>query len=379
MWTRGGDVDIPVPVLGGHTARSRISAAICGAGTCRVALGVSDGRGGTAEQDFVITVANVPDRPPVFTSTPVIDAYYGTAYTYLATATDPDSDPLTFSLVSGPSGLGINPNTGVVSWTPSEAQEGNQTVTLQVSDGHAGEKNAPAECEVTQAKAEISAAANRAEPAPCGDDLFEDHLGMVRAIADNACSQRRRHLERRVRQRAVDFSSALSELGYDRGEAARRLGLAERTLRHWQHELSDQPVVSLGRPLADSGAAQQQAVVGMLHQFGPGVGVPRLRQSFPGMARSELTELVRCYRCLWQTQHTRVRHVLRWLRAGTVWAMDFAEAPWPIDERFPYLLAVRDLASGRQLLWRAVRATSAEVVVAELTPLFNWRRPSGTR
>jgi transposase InsO family protein len=177
-------------------------------------------------------------------------------------------------------------------------------------------------------------------------------------------------LERRVRQRAVTFSRTLCELGYDRGEAARRLGLAERTLRHWQHDLSDQPVVCLGRPLADSGAAQQQAVVGLLHQFGPGVGVPRLRQRFPAMARSELIELLRCYRCLWQTQHTRVRHALRWLRAGTAWAMDFAEAPCPIDERFPYLLAVRDLASGRQLLWRPVRATSSEVVLAELTPLF---------
>ena len=50
--------------------------------------------------------------------------------------------------------------------------------------------------------------------------------------------------------------------------------------------------------------------------------------------------------------------------------MDFAQAPDPIDGRFSYLLAVRDLASGRQLLWRPVKAESADVVIAELTPLF---------
>jgi transposase InsO family protein len=153
---------------------------------------------------------------------------------------------------------------------------------------------------------------------------------------------------------------------------ARRLGLAERTLRQWQHALSDPAIatVAVGRPLADSGTTQQQAVVGVLHEIGPGLGVPALRLRFPTMARSELMELLHCYRQCWQLQHRQVQHRLRWLRPGTVWAMDFAEAPCLIDERFGYLLAVRDLASGRQLLWRPVRTTSAEVVIRELTPLF---------
>jgi transposase InsO family protein len=88
------------------------------------------------------------------------------------------------------------------------------------------------------------------------------------------------------------------------------------------------------------------------------------------MARNELRGLLHGYRQVWRTHHRRVYHVLRWLRPGTVWAMDFAEPPNPIDAHFPYLLAVRDLASGRQLLWRPVEADNAELVIRELTPLF---------
>src|SRR5262249_38702165 len=127
------------------------------------------------------------------------------------------------------------------------------------------------------------------------------------------------------------------------------------------------PLVGLAPTPAPS---SKQAVLGLLNQAGPGVSVPTLRELFPAMARNELTELLHCYRQVWQTQHPRVRYALRWLRPGTVWAMDFAEPPGPIDGRFSYLLAVRDLASGRQLLWRPVKAESADVVIAELTPLF---------
>jgi hypothetical protein len=50
--------------------------------------------------------------------------------------------------------------------------------------------------------------------------------------------------------------------------------------------------------------------------------------------------------------------------------MDFAHAPHRIDGVYPYLLAVRDLASGQQLLWQPVHACTAEVVLAELSLLL---------
>jgi len=199
---------------------------------------------------------------------------------------------------------------------------------------------------------------------------------MVRALIDIAVDevgqQARRALEQRARRRAVACAVALAKFGHDRAEAARRLGLAERTLRQWEHDLNETPasLPALGRPPADSGADMQQAVIAELNQSGPGVSMATLGDRFPAMARNELSELLRSYRIAWRTQHRRTPHVLRWLRAGTVWAMDFAEPPSPIDGRFPYLLAVRDLASGRNLLWRPVEADNAEVVIRELTPLF---------
>jgi transposase InsO family protein len=63
-------------------------------------------------------------------------------------------------------------------------------------------------------------------------------------------------------------------------------------------------------------------------------------------------------------------HVLHWLRAGTVWAMDFAQAPRLIDGRYQYALAVRDLASGQQLLWLPVAQPTAHETVLALSALF---------
>jgi len=62
--------------------------------------------------------------------------------------------------------------------------------------------------------------------------------------------------------------------------------------------------------------------------------------------------------------------VLHWLKPQSVWAMDFAEAPCLIDGLYRYLLAVRDLASGRQLLWLPVQDPTARTVLEALGGLF---------
>jgi transposase InsO family protein len=55
--------------------------------------------------------------------------------------------------------------------------------------------------------------------------------------------------------------------------------------------------------------------------------------------------------------------------------MDFAEVPFPIDGQYPYLFAVRDLASGCQLLWLPVKAEIAAVTIDALTCLFTIHGP----
>jgi hypothetical protein len=50
--------------------------------------------------------------------------------------------------------------------------------------------------------------------------------------------------------------------------------------------------------------------------------------------------------------------------------MDFTEPPAPVDGRYDYILAVRDLASGYQLLWWPAAGPTAAVTIEALTLLF---------
>ncbi len=184
--------------------------------------------------------------------------------------------------------------------------------------------------------------------------------------------QPRRELQQTVRRRVVTLAEALAELGHRRDEVAQRLRLNARTLRHWTAACrrGNEPAAVVGRPPALADADQQQAVFSWLQATGPGVGLPALRRCFPALARAELADMLRWYRRLWRAQHPRLLHVLHWQRPGAVWAMDFAEPSAAIAGAAPYLLAVRDLASGQQLLWLPTPAPTAEVTRAALTALF---------
>ena len=108
-------------------------------GTHNITLRLDDGRGGYATQTYVINVTTPPpNRPPYFTSVPVVDANVNTAYAYQATAVDPDGDPLTFAVATGPDALQVDAKSGLVSWTPTYQQLGPQNVSLTVADGQGG-------------------------------------------------------------------------------------------------------------------------------------------------------------------------------------------------------------------------------------------------
>ncbi|WP_250565987.1 DUF4114 domain-containing protein, partial [Adonisia turfae] len=113
-------------------------------GTQSITVRVVDGRGGVAEQLFDVVVGDAPpNRPPVFTTGPVVDARVNTAYEYDADATDLDYDELTYGLLKHPSGMEIDPSTGKVTWTPTaeslSAENGGQhEVSIEVSDSQGG-------------------------------------------------------------------------------------------------------------------------------------------------------------------------------------------------------------------------------------------------
>ena len=86
-------------------------------GTNSVTLRVSDGRGGTATQAYIVTVLPDPsNHPPVIISQPVTNALIGQTYTYDVDAIDPDNDILTYSLVTGPACMTVDPVTGLTTW-----------------------------------------------------------------------------------------------------------------------------------------------------------------------------------------------------------------------------------------------------------------------
>src|SRR5262249_13494872 len=91
---------------------------------------------------------------------------------------------------------------------------------------------------------------------------------------------------------------------------------------------------------------------------------------FPDLPRAELADLLRRYRRVWVRRHAQALHVLHWPRPGTVWAIDYAEPPQPLEEGYTDLLAVRDLASGLQLLWLPVAEATAAATSAALLALF---------
>lgn len=161
-------------------------------------------------------------------------------------------------------------------------------------------------------------------------------------------------------------------VGYSAREAAQLLRVTGRTLRQWRHDLRPltAPTPLPGRPLRRSSSTSRNAVIEYLDAVGPGVGLPPLRTAFPTLSRAELDDLLTRYRRVWRRRHLQPLHVLEWTTPGRVWAMDFAEAPACLDSIGAYLLAVRDLASGRQLLWQPVRAANAAEVVEALSLLF---------
>lgn len=102
--------------------------------------------------------------------------------------------------------------------------------------------------------------------------------------------------------------------------------------------------------------------------------MPTLRRRFPQVAREELREMQRRYRRVLRRKGRATLHVLRWMEPGAVWAMDHAEAPAPIDDRYGSLLAVRDLASQQQLAALPVEAQDAVTTEAVLESLVREHR-----
>ena len=181
-----------------------------------------------------------------------------------------------------------------------------------------------------------------------------------------------RYAEQLTRRHAAEAGRRLFDLGWVWARIADSFHVAGRTLRSWclachNRMRSARP---LGRPAKRATREQRNEVIHFLDEHGPQVGLPTLRTGFPALTRAELEELLIRYRRVWRERNRQPLRVLTWTVPGRVWAIDFTEAPAPIDGSFRCLLAVRDLATGMPLLWQPLEAATAANVAGMLTGLF---------
>jgi len=97
---------------------------------------ITDREGETDTATVKVEVTMVND-PPVITSKPVTKAMVDLLYSYQVQAAEPDrEDTLTYSLITHPVGMSIDPVTGLIQWTPTAAQEVVHDVTVKVVDSN---------------------------------------------------------------------------------------------------------------------------------------------------------------------------------------------------------------------------------------------------
>lgn len=75
----------------------------------------------------------ISNSPPTIVSSPPT-SIEGTKYLYQVKANDPDNDPITFTLKSGPKGMGIDPKSGLLQWQIRKEDKGTHSIEIEVSD-----------------------------------------------------------------------------------------------------------------------------------------------------------------------------------------------------------------------------------------------------
>ncbi len=126
------------------------------------------------------------------------------------------------------------------------------------------------------------------------------------------------------------------------------------------------PVQPRGRPPDRPSREKRSEILAYIVKQGPAIGLPTLRQRFPGVAKGELIETQWRFRRAWKKRRTLLLRVLQWEKPGTVWAMDHGHSLQPMDGRYGSFLAIRDLASQYQLSAMPVPDQTARMTLAVL-------------
>jgi len=110
-------------------------------GTYTVTVAAADVRGASSSVQIVVSVSPVDDLPQI-APIPTQRISEGESWTLLVLATDPDGDPLEYSLENAPAGMTIDPDTGQIDWSPSDTQGPDQSTVVVVAHDPGGNETA---------------------------------------------------------------------------------------------------------------------------------------------------------------------------------------------------------------------------------------------
>jgi len=101
-----------------------------------IVISVSDGQESRSLAPFSIAVSDAANRAPTISGTPSTAVMQGTLYSFTPTASDPDTDTLTFSIANPPAWAAFDTNTGRLQGTPGAGDVGTTSgIVITVSDG----------------------------------------------------------------------------------------------------------------------------------------------------------------------------------------------------------------------------------------------------
>lgn len=155
------------------------------------------------------------------------------------------------------------------------------------------------------------------------------------------------------------------------------MGITRRTLHAWRERCRRgmASTENLGRPLQTLDSETDELLDDLLRSVGPDIGIPTLQAFLPWASRAPLERTLLDYRRRHRRRRRSRLYRLTWESAGSVWAIDLADPPRPVDGVGHAVLAVRDLGSRHTLAWIPLARGTAEETAQAVGRLFRRHGP----
>jgi hypothetical protein len=193
-------------------------------------------------------------------------------------------------------------------------------------------------------------------------------------------------MEASLRRRALAAVRRGTAAGDDITHIAALMGVEPHLLREWQRRHDDAfaqraatkppPRSALGRTAFEVSPALARRMRHHLAVFGPGIGAPSLKAEFPDASYRACAAFAGDFRReLRGLLHSCDAMACTWTVPGLVWAADVWKPKNPIEGIYPYVLDVRDLATGFMVASYAIERADAQTIGAIMALLYELYDP----